>query len=90
MISFFPFCDIIYFVKLQLKSRVDILSKSKKLPANIDKAEFDGVKVGLPEVTQMWNDAQKAFSGGNLADAVSKAKTVKDKAVEMMTTLGMQ
>ena len=73
-----------------IKSRVDILSKSKKLPANLDKAKFEGVKAGLPEVTQMWDDAQKAFSGGNLADAVSKAKTIKDKAVEMMTTLGMQ
>jgi len=73
-----------------IKSRVDVLSKSKKLPANIDKAKFDGVKAGLPEVTQIWEDAQKAFSGGNLADAVSKAKTLKDKAVEMMTTLGMQ
>ncbi len=73
-----------------IKSRVDILSKSKKLPASIDKAKFDGIKAGLPEVTQIWEDAQKAFSGGNLADAVSKAKTLKDKAVEMMTTLGMQ
>jgi len=73
-----------------IKSRVDVLSKSKKLPANLDKAKFDGVKAGLPEVTQMWDDAKKAFSGGNLADAVSKAKTIKDKAVEMMTTLGMQ
>jgi hypothetical protein len=73
-----------------IKSRVDILSKSKKLPANLDQAKFEGVKTGLPEVTQMWDDAQKAFSGGNLADAVSKAKTIKDKAVEMMTTLGMQ
>lgn len=73
-----------------IKSRVDILSQSKKLPANLDKAKFEGVKAGLPEVTKMWDDAQKAFSGGNLADAVSKAKTIKDKAVEMMTTLGMQ
>lgn len=73
-----------------IKSRVDVLSKSKKLPGNLDKAKFDGVKAGLSEVTQMWDDAQKAFSGGNLADALSKAKTIKDKAVEMMTTLGMQ
>jgi len=73
-----------------IKSRVDILSKSKKLPANLDKAKFEEVKAGLPGVTQMWEDAQKAFSDGNLADAVSKAKTLKDKAVEMMTTLGMQ
>jgi hypothetical protein len=73
-----------------IKSRVDILSKSKKLPTNLDKTKFSGVQTGLSEVTQMWDDAQKAFSGGNLADALSKAKTLKDKAVEMMTTLGMQ
>lgn len=73
-----------------IQSRVDVLLKSKKLPADIDKAKLDGVKAGLPEVTQMWDDAQKAFSGGNLADAVSKAQSIKDKAVEMMTTLGMQ
>jgi len=28
--------------------------------------------------------------GGNLADALAKAKAVKDKAVEIMTSLGMQ
>jgi hypothetical protein len=43
-----------------IKSRVNVLSKSKKLPANIDKAKFDGVKAGLPEVPQMWDDARKA------------------------------
>jgi DNA repair exonuclease SbcCD ATPase subunit len=73
-----------------IKSRVDVLSKSKKLPANLDKAALDGVKAGLSEVAEMWNEAQNAFSGGNLADAVSKAETVKGKAVEMMNTLGMQ
>ena len=73
-----------------IQSRVDILSKSKKLPANLDEAKFDGVKAGLAEATQMWGDAQKDFSSGNLADAVSKAKTLKDKAMEMMTTLGMR
>jgi len=30
------------------------------------------------------------FAGGNVADAVTKAKTVKERAVEVMTTLGMQ
>jgi len=38
----------------------------------------------------MWDDAQKAFQGGNLADAVSKANTVKDKAAQIMDTLGMK
>ncbi len=73
-----------------IKSRVDILSKSKKLPAGMDKAKFDEAKGGLTEITQMWDDAQKAFQSGNLADAVSKANTVKDKAAQIMGTLGMK
>ena len=73
-----------------IKSRVDILSKSKKLPAGMDQAKFDGAKSGLTEITQMWDDAQKAFQGGNLADAVSKANTIKDKAAQIMDTLGMK
>ena len=73
-----------------IKSRVDILSKSRKLPANLDKAKFDGVKAGYEEATKVWTDATSAFGAGNLADAMAKAKAVKDKAVEVMTTLGMQ
>jgi len=73
-----------------IKSRVDILSKSKKLPANLDAAKFEGAKSGLGEITKMWGDAQKAFSDGNLANAVSMANTIKTKATEIMTNLGMQ
>ena len=73
-----------------IKSRVDILSKSKKLPANLDQAKFDGAKSGLADITKMWDDANAAFKEGSLADAAAKAKTVKEKAVEIMNTLGMQ
>ena len=73
-----------------IKSRVDILSKSKKLPANLDKAKFEGAKAGLGEITQTWTDAENAYKGGNIADAVAKANAVKAKATEIMTTLGMQ
>jgi hypothetical protein len=30
------------------------------------------------------------FQSGNLADAMAKAKTVKDRAVEIMSALGMR
>ena len=62
-----------------IKSRVDILSKSKKLPANLDKAKLDGVKAGLPEVTQMWNDAQKAFSVATLPMLYPKQRPSKTR-----------
>jgi hypothetical protein len=73
-----------------IKSRVDILSKSKKLPANLDKAKFEGAKAGLEEITKTWTDAEGSFKGGNIAEAIAKGNSVKAKATEIMTTLGMQ
>jgi len=73
-----------------IKSRLDILSASKKLPENLDKAKLEGAKGGYEAATKMWDDAKAAFAGGNLADAMAKGKTVKEKAVKVMTALGMQ
>ena len=73
-----------------VKSRLDILSKSKKLPAGLDKAKLEGAKSGYEAAVKMWDDAKAAFAGGSIADALAKANTVKDKTVEVMTTLGMQ
>jgi uncharacterized phage infection (PIP) family protein YhgE len=73
-----------------IKSRLDILSQSKKLPATLDKEKLEGAKGGYEAAARMWEDAKAAFAGGNLADATAKGKNVKEKAVEVMTALGMQ
>lgn len=73
-----------------IKGRVDSLSKSRKLPANLDKEKFEGAKNGLSEITTAWDDANNAFKEDNLADALAKGTTVKEKAAEIMSTLGMQ
>ena len=44
----------------------------------------------MAEITQAWADAEGAFKAGNLTDALAKGKAVKDKATEIMTTLGIQ
>ena len=72
-----------------VKSRIDILSKSKKLPANVTKEKFEAAKAGLAEATKGWDDATAAFKGGNVADAMAKADTVKKKTVEALEALGM-
>jgi hypothetical protein len=41
-------------------------------------------------VVGAWSDAQEAFKGGKVDEAVAKAKIVKDKTAEIMTKLGMQ
>jgi len=73
-----------------ISKRVQILSKSKNLPAGLDKEKFESAKATLATVTQTWSEASDAFKTGNLADAVAKAKSVKEKAVEIMHTLGMK
>jgi HEPN domain-containing protein len=73
-----------------LQSRVDILSKSKKLPGDLTKEKFAEVKSDLASAKEDWAKAQESFKSGNLPDAISSAKTVKEKAVKAMETLGMK
>jgi hypothetical protein len=73
-----------------ISKRVEILSKSKKLPAGLDKEKFESAKATLATVKETWTEASDAFKTGNLADAVGKATSVKEKAVEIMNTLGMK
>ena len=72
------------------KSRVDILSQSKKLPATVSKEKFEAAKAGVADATKGWEDANAAFKSGNVADAVARADTVKKRTVEAMEALGMQ
>jgi hypothetical protein len=72
-----------------IKSRVDILSQSKKLPAGMSAETLARAKAGLSEITQQWTAATEASKGGNLMDAVAKASSVKVKAAEVLTLLKM-
>ena len=72
-----------------IQSRVDILSKTKKLPANLTAEKFEQAKSGLTAIQQEWGQAQEAFKSANLMDAVAKAGGVKAKAKETLEALGM-
>lgn len=72
-----------------IQSRVDILSKSKKLPANMTAGKFEQAKAGLDAMKQEWGKAQEAFKSANLTDALAKAGAVKAKAKETLEALGM-
>ncbi len=74
----------------EIKSKLDALSAGRKLPAGMDKATLDGAKGAYETASTMWTEAQTAFSAGDVADAMTKANTVKEKVVEAMTALGMQ
>ena len=71
------------------QNRVDTLSKSKKLPANLTQEKFDEVKSGLANAKEEWTKALESFKAGNLAEAVSVAVSVKEKATAALEGLGM-
>ena len=70
-------------------SRVGILSKSKKLPAGLDAAAFEAAKSGAAEATTLWGEATAAQASGNMEQAVTAARQVKEKLDAAMVGLGM-
>lgn len=72
-----------------IQSRVDILSQSKKLPANLTAEKFEQAKSGLVAVKGEWAQALESFKGGMLPEAIAMANSVKKKAVEVMEILGL-
>ena len=73
-----------------VKSRVDMLSQSKKLPKGLDAAKFDSAKSDLSAATSAWAEATAAQAAGKWDEAMTKAQQAKDKAMAAMSSLGMQ
>jgi hypothetical protein len=72
-----------------IQSRVDILSKAKKLPSNLDATTFESVKTGLADAKSLWDQATAAQAAGNVEAAVTAARQVKEKADAALVALGM-
>jgi len=72
-----------------IKSRLDILSQAKKLPAGIDKAGLDKAKEGLAGLESGIAKATEQFKGGAMDEAIAQAKEVKAKGTEIMKAIGL-
>jgi hypothetical protein len=73
-----------------LHTKVDSLSSSKSLPKGVTKSSLASAKDGVTSLDAMWTDANSAVSSGDYAGAVTKGQAVKDKATELMHTLGIK
>jgi hypothetical protein len=73
-----------------LHTQLDTLSSGRGLPKGVTKASLASAKDGVASLDTMWTDANNAVGTGDYAGAVSKAQAVKDKATELMHTLGMK
>jgi hypothetical protein len=71
-------------------SRVEMLGKSKKLPKGLDKAAVEAAKSGAAEAKTLWDQATAAQAAGNMEQAVTAARQVKEKLDAAMAGLGMK
>lgn len=72
-----------------IQSRVTALSKSHHLPKGVTKDGLASAKSAVDSLKTMWSDASNAAASGDFTTAVSKGQAVKDKAAEIMRSLGM-
>ena len=72
-----------------IQGRVDTLTKSHKLPKDVDKATFETIKTDFETVKTDWASATREFTAGAAADAVRKGRAARAKAEEIHARLGM-
>ncbi len=73
-----------------LRSRVEALSKTRRLPVGMTTETVAGAKNAVDVMTKTWSEAGTAFANGDVMGAVTTAQALKVKAAEAMAALGMQ
>jgi len=73
-----------------LKSRLDILSKAKKLPAGLDKDQLAALTSGYDEAAKQFQAAKDAAGAGDLNKAIEAGQAIKQKGMEMAAALGLK
>lgn len=72
-----------------IDSRVNVLAKSKKLPANVTKDALASAQSSLANAKSQWEQATTAQTAGKLSEAVAAAQLAKESADTALASLGM-
>ncbi len=73
-----------------VKSRLDDLGKAKKLPAGLDKDKLAALTSGYDEAMKQFQAAKDAASAGDFTKAIEAGNAIKQKGMEIGTTLGLK
>jgi hypothetical protein len=73
-----------------VKSRLDILSKAKKLPAGLDKDKLAALNSGYDEAMKQFQAAKDAAAAGDLNKAIEAGNAIKQKGLDIAATLGLK
>jgi hypothetical protein len=73
-----------------VRAKLTILSIKEEQPKNLDKTKLKAARSAYEEATARWEEAKNAAYHSNLLSATAKADTVRQKAAEAMTNLGIK
>jgi hypothetical protein len=72
-----------------IQNRVDSLSGSRKLPAEVNKDTFEAAKSAFESMRASWAEANAAFNAGKATEAADKGRMVKAKGEQLQQQLAM-
>lgn len=72
-----------------IQSRVDVLSKSRRLPKEVTKEAFEAARTDLEQLKSTIDSARSTMTDGNALDAVTIVKGAQAKGRELLAQLGM-
>lgn len=72
-----------------IKSRLDMLKASKRLPKSLDKDKLELAETRYETAAIMWDEAKRLYSGGNMADVIPLVTAAKEDAMKAMEVLEM-
>ena len=72
-----------------IQSRLDILTQSKKLPKNLDKAALDSAVAGFDSIKAAWGEATAAATSGSFVEGDGQGGCRQGRRAEVMAALGM-
>jgi HAMP domain-containing protein len=70
-----------------IQTRIDELSKQRRLPFGISKDEFEGSKSAFESMKSQWADATTEYQKGDAVEANTKAKTAKGMGEHLIEQL---
>lgn len=72
----------------RLQTRMDALTRSRRLPKGLDKAAFQAASADFETMKSSWAEASAEFSSGLVADAVRRARAAKAQGEELVEKIG--
>ncbi len=73
-----------------IKTRVDVITKTHRLPAGVTKEGLASAKSSLDSLKASLGEATSAATSGDFTTAVAKGEELKAKAAEIMKSIGMK